>query len=107
MKIPKIPYWYLAATPYILLAIGFTMNAIVMAFNGGQMPVLGGMIDPDDTIHSVMTHATHLKFLADWVVINHVGTASPGDFLEWAYSYTAIPGLVSWIVCLVKDHKPT
>lgn len=86
------------------------MNALVMAFNQGQMPVLlpGGdssILDPDDLIHCAMTSATHLKFLADWIVINGRGIASPGDFCEWAYELTFLPTLITWIALIIADYN--
>jgi hypothetical protein len=100
------------------MSLGFTLNALVMAFNGGQMPVLwpggcdamraiqdmvtslGGSSDP---LHSCMTHATHLKFLADWIILKS-GVASPGDFLEWAYDYTHIPSVAIWVALTIKER---
>lgn len=81
------------------------MNAIVMAANGGQMPVLmpGGncnMIEESDWIHSCMTSATHLKFLADWIVMHHA-VASPGDFLIWLSDATLWPGLIIWSALMI------
>jgi hypothetical protein len=117
MKFPRIPYWYLAIGPYLLVSLGFALNALVMAFNGGQMPVLwpGGCdvmhavqdavisAGGSDSLHSCMTHSSHLKFLADWIVIKGVGIASPGDFLEWAYEATYIPAAAIWAAFLIKD----
>lgn len=102
----KIPYWYVAATPWILFGAGFLMNAVVMAFNGAQMPVLlpGGhnVISDEDIVHTAMTATTHLRFLADWIVINDVGIASPGDFLEWLYSYTWMPAAIAWLTLILS-----
>lgn len=87
------------------------MNAIVMAANHGQMPVLiPGLVsgacplDPDsDWIHSCMNAGTHLKFLADWVVIRHFGIASPGDFFLWGGDNAFWPCLVTWIGFIIRD----
>lgn len=112
MKIPKIkiPYWPLIAGPWLLFGLGFISNAIVMAVNNGQMPVQfpGGCPEGgfgEDIIHSCMTHATHLKFLADWVVIRGVGIASPGDFLEWLCEATYLPALYAWFALVVKERN--
>lgn len=81
-----------------------------MAANKGQMPVLapGGdnsIFDPSDLIHCAMTSATHLKFLADWIVIRDLGIASPGDFFEWAYQLSCFPALIAWITLVLKDYN--
>jgi hypothetical protein len=78
----------------------------VMALNHGQMPVLapaGFPFDPSDPFHVVMTASTHLKALADWIVIRHVGIASPGDFLEWFYSYFGTYSQIVWATLTIKD----
>lgn len=119
MKFPKIPYAWLALTPYVLFAMGFLSNAVVMGFNGGQMPVLwpGGCVamkaandalealGGSDPIHSCMTKTAHLKFMADWIIIKGVGIASPGDFGEWAWQATYIPAAIAWVTLLIKDHN--
>ena len=108
MKFLKIPYWYLLIGPYALFMLGFAMNAIVMSQNGGQMPVQfpGGYPEGDsDIIHCAMTHATHLKVLADWIVIKSIGVASPGDILEFAYDVSFLPALSAWFALVIKDHN--
>lgn len=110
MKFPKIPYWPLLIGPWLSFGVGFTLNALVMAANKGQMPVIlpGGdasILDPSDLIHCAMTSTTHLKFLADWIVINGLGIASPGDFFEWAYEFTWFPALIAWITLVLKDYS--
>lgn len=110
MKIPKIPHVWLFS-PYVAFAVGFLLNAAVTAANGGQMPVLfpGGCpkdgFGDDDIIHTCMTNASHLKFIADWIVINHFGIVSPGDFLEWAFAYTYVPAAVAWVTLQIKEHN--
>jgi hypothetical protein len=111
MKLPKIPYWPLLLGPYMLYALGYAMNALVCAVNHAAMPVLPGYIPApaigadSDTIHVAMTVHTHLKFLADWVVINGLGMGSPGDFLEWSLGYTQIPAAVAWVTLMLKDAQ--
>ena len=106
--LPRIPYKWLLLGPTAMFAIGFAMNAVVMAANHGQMPVLvpGGCF-PDtmseDVIHSCMVAGTHLKFLADWIVVRHYGVFSPGDFFEMVFHETFWPSLVLWIG-LIIDH---
>lgn len=104
----KIPYWPLLVVPSLAFGIGFCLNAIVMSANNGQMPVLfpGGCPADglgDDFIHTCMTQATHIKFLADWVVIRHLGIASPGDFFEWFHEATFWPSLTAWVALVVSD----
>jgi hypothetical protein len=104
----KIPNWQFLVIPAAAFAIGFLSNAIVMAANHGQMPVLlpGGMtIDSDDLIHSAMTAQTHLKFLADWIVIRGLGIASPGDFGEWLFDATFIPAFAIWVWARIQEHN--
>ena len=111
MKFPKIPHALFLLGPVAMMATGFLLNALVVAANGGQMPVLwpGGctsmVTDTDDIVHSCMTHATHLTWLADWIVMNHVGVASPGDFFEWAFEASFIPALIAWVVLIIHDHQ--
>ena len=106
----KIPYWYLLVGPTLMYGLGFGLNALVMAANHAQMPVLmpGGdasILDPNDLLHCAMTAHTHLKFLADWIVIKGIGIASPGDFLLWSYDITFLPALVAWVTCIIKDKN--
>lgn len=101
----KIPYWQFLLGPALLFAFGFLLNAVAIAANGGQMPVLfpGGCSHmPDDVIHSCMTHATHLKVLCDWILLRDIGIASIGDFLEWGAGFAFIPSLVAWMVLVIK-----
>jgi hypothetical protein len=106
----KIPYWTLAVAPSLLFGIGFAMNAIVMGINGSQMPVQlsGCTVDvigegTVGAIHSCMTAATHLKVLADWIVVRGVGIASPGDFLEWASDYVQPYFYTAFLTLLLND----
>lgn len=84
----KLTLWTLGAmvAPSVLYYGGQALNALVMAANGGQMPVLwpGGCTAADvgDGFHSCMSAATHLKFLSDWIVL-HTGVASPGDMFVY------------------------
>jgi hypothetical protein len=111
MKIPRVPYWQLIAIPPLVFGIGFALNALVMAFNGNQMPVLipGGCRPGDfdgDTLHTCMTHLTKLRVLGDWIVIRSIGVASIGDFLEWFYAVTGVPGVIAWLTLnLVEAQK--
>lgn len=97
----KLKHLWLPILPYILFAVGFGSNALVCAFNGGQMPVQepgACHLDPsDDPLHVCMDHNTHMKMLADWILIPNVGVASPGDLLEWAFAYTKTELLWLWL----------
>ena len=105
----RIPYWQLLVFPALMVAVGFFMNSIAVAVNGGQMPVLwpGGcaamLAIQDDGIHQCMTHATHLKFLCDWILWHGMGVASPGDFLELGQNAIQLPCLYAWIALVIKD----
>lgn len=108
MKFLKVPYWPLLVGPFLSYGFGFALNALVMALNHSSMPVhmpVGLEVDPEDWIHSAMTTATHLKFLADWIVIRGSGIASPGDFLIWAGDWAHIPAFFVWLTLMVKDHN--
>jgi hypothetical protein len=110
MKI-KIPRWYLLGIPLACYALGVAMNFVVIAHNNGQMPVLypGGCIInvfQEDPIHVCMNTSSHWKFLADWIVINNLGVASPGDLLIWVYKYWGYSSFVAWFTLLLKDINP-
>lgn len=96
----KLPKWLLLVSPSALYALGYALNALVMAANHGQMPVLwpggcAGYPQDNDILHVCMDAHTHLKFLADWIV-QHDGVASPGDYLEWASDVTFWPCIFIW-----------
>lgn len=106
----KIPYWYLLAVPTILYYLGGLFNVGVMALNHGAMPVLMAPslvatgVDFDNR-HQLMTAATHLKFFCDWINVNGLGIASPGDLLVWLGDYFTIPGLITWGAFMLRDHN--
>ena len=83
---------WLVALPLLAWALGYTLNAIVMGVNHGRMPVLisgcdQSVFSPQDFIHTCMIPTTHLKFLADWIVVDQSKIASLGDFLEWGSEF--------------------
>jgi hypothetical protein len=125
----RVPHLFWLVGPCVLFAIGFLLNAGVMAVNGGSMPVewpkcvanqplpslpsgedttaagyILSTIDPDP-FHSCMNPKSHLKFLADWIVIRDDGIYSPGDFLEMTYGITVFPSFLIWIVLIICDKK--
>lgn len=112
-----IPHWEFALGPILMFGLGLGMNALVMAVNNNQMPVYmpGGCtldIFKDEggfIIHTCMTKASHLKFLADWFILNRSGIASPGDFFIWAAEKALEPGLFAWLILVLNDYqsKPT
>jgi hypothetical protein len=110
MKLTKFDY-ALIFGPALMFAFGFILNAIVMSANGGQMPVLmpgGCPVDGMDEvfpIHVCMTATSHLKFLADWIVINHFGIASPGDFFLWGGESAFWPALFGFFMRLTKEKQ--
>lgn len=109
----KIPYWPILFGPALAFGIGFGLNALVMAVNGNQMPVLvpGGCYDQmflllDDHIHTCMTSATHLKFLADWIVIRKLDlVASPGDLFIWLCEKTFLYAQVVWAMLMILNYN--
>lgn len=83
------------------------LNKIVMAFNGNQMPVLiPGGVCPENIgdLHSCMTSATHLKFLADWINV-HYGIMSIGDLFIGLGDITFLPGLIIWAVLMIVAYN--
>jgi hypothetical protein len=98
----KVPQWSLLIVPTIAFVIGFSMNAVCVAWNGGQMPVLAPNCTSeffkgeDVQIHNCMAAAAHLKILGDWILLRGRGWCSPGDLLEWFAEYTFWPGIYAW-----------
>jgi len=109
MKNPfsKIPYWQFLLGPTLGMYLGIAINCIVLAANHGQMPVqwpggCGGWdVSEYDFIHVCMTHASHLKFLCDWISLGGY-IASPGDMLIFLGSYFQTPAMFAWIILMVK-----
>lgn len=102
----RLPYWQLLLLPSLAIVLGFTMNALVMAANHASMPVLtpvGISWSPEDWLHHNMTPATHLKLLADWIVIRGEGIASLGDFLLWGGDKTREICWIVWAALVIRD----
>lgn len=113
MKLPRIPYWPFLLGPFLIYGLGYLMNAVVIAANGGQMPVLfpGGCPDPklmaEDVIHVCMDASTRLSFLADWMFLiqqEKVNMYSPGDFLVIASRTWKDASILTWAVLMIKDY---
>jgi hypothetical protein len=111
----KIPYWTLAVAPLLSWGVGFGMNAVAVAANGGTMPVQfpftvadvltnGFLVDHGDIIHSVMTPQTHFKFLCDWILVRDLGIASPGDLLLWLSDCIATPFYSAVVALVANDY---
>lgn len=102
----RIPYWYFLVLPSAAFFIGALMNVLVIAANHASMPVLvpnGLSLDAEDWIHHAMTPATHLKLLADWIVIRGEGVASIGDYLIWAGLKTREICWIVWAALVIRD----
>ena len=83
------------------------MNQAAVHANGHLMPVLlPGHADADftgnDLNHVAMTHATHLKFLCDWIIGNG-SVSSLGDYALGLGSDVKIPSLIAWLALTVRD----
>src|SRR5712664_4112013 len=121
MKI-KIPYWPLLIVPTLMLYVGGLMNWAVIGANHGYMPVQGFIeceggvgeqiaaviaeqAGQGDHIHICMDKNSRLKILADWLFIPGVGTASPGDILEFGYDKLFWPCFYMWGALLVAEFN--
>lgn len=87
--------------------LGSALNRLVVAANGGFMPVLipGGCPTADgilDAIHSCLTPTSHLKILTDWLVYRNE-ISSIGDWFLDAGYFLNMPFLFAWIACATKD----
>jgi hypothetical protein len=105
----KIPHLYLLVVPAAIHYLGILLNALVLAANNGQMPVLypGGceVSLTNLLIHTCMTSGSRLKYLADWIIVNHTGIISPGDLMIWSGAAMIIPALVAWAVLMAHEHQ--
>jgi hypothetical protein len=116
--VERVPYWYLLAIPYASLYFGIALNQLVMVVNHNQMPVdwpqslwdaecsdPTTMAQQGDLIHSCMTHATHLKFLCDWIVLGNPGIdgiMSTGDLFIFLYDLLVPLTFYIWVVLVIK-----
>ena len=106
------PHWWFILAPTAIYYLGFAMNVLCITANQGAMPVhfphafwnavatndlhisAGTLVDG---VHRVMQPSDHLKWLADWIQIRGVGTASPGDMAVWLGENTRLPGLAAYL----------
>ena len=103
----KIPYKAVLFSPYALVLLGSIANQVAVFANHGHMPVLfpGGdcsLLGSDDAVHSCMTHATHLKFLCDWILSSQ-SVSSLGDFALDLGNQIRTISLVVWLGLIAKD----
>lgn len=71
---------WMRVSGYLVLALGVGMNLLVIALNGGRMPVRCKEEVVDDPGYEQMHSKTRLRFLGDWIDCYYIW-ASPGDFL--------------------------
>lgn len=102
---------HIAGVP--LIALGISMNLVVLVANGGYMPVslralerinavdmAGHLAAGERIMHSVaMTDSSRLPWLADWVIVPAVlsimAVASPGDVLiGTGFTYLLVCGMI-------------
>lgn len=92
---------------------GFALNEAVLVANHDTFPVLArdsaaATMLPDAEGHVVMTHETHLNFLADWIDVGD-GWESPGDeFIalgRWLHAFCPMLYLVLVTTQLVSDSN--
>lgn len=117
MRKLRIPYWYLLLGPSLLFWLGLGLNALVMALNKNQMPVLwvSGVCTPQtrfaqDLVHVCMTAGTRLKFLADWAfqwtdVPGVFSIYSVGDALIGLGDATRVPLWCAWVALVIRDKS--
>lgn len=93
--------WPLLVVPQFIYWLGALLNQLAMAANGGVMPVLWNSMNPwdPDPRHVVMTHATHLKFLCDWINVRDI--LSPGDILLDIGDLLSTPAFWIWLAYIV------
>jgi hypothetical protein len=106
MKFPKIPFAPLLVGPTISQLVGAGLNQLVMGLNGAMMPVLypDGWTPRVDGVHRIMTSATHLRFLGDWMNF-HSMIASPGDLLIFLSDTTMVPALIAWVSLVIYKNS--
>lgn len=84
----------------LILTVGAALNLIVVAANGGRMPVASGIASIHGNVgqYTVMTDGTHLNWLGDWIGLPaHLGVYSPGDAI--------IAGGI-FVVAALASHGP-
>lgn len=104
----RLRLWILLL-PYLLHYFGAFLNLLVITVNHGQMPVAMPPWIPVEELpfkHCVMTHETHLNFIADWIMIWwNSAVWSPGDvFIElgdWIEPFC----LGAWAALLLQDFR--
>jgi hypothetical protein len=103
----KIPYFTLLFGPTISLYTGLALNKLCIAANGGTMPYLTpSCVLDSDHLHVCMTGLSHLKILADWIVLP-AGTFSIGDMLIDLGTGTAAYAWIIWAVLMIKHYNDT
>jgi hypothetical protein len=114
------PYWPYLLAPTALYYFGYFQNVLVITANQGTMPVhfphafwsavatsnlhvsAGTLVD---AVHRVMQPSDHLKWLADWIQLRGVGTASPGDMAIWLGETTKWPGIAAYLALVWRGNK--
>lgn len=106
MKFPKIPYKLFLLGPAATFIAGALLNKIAIGVNNGAMPVQMKDCSISETYHVCMTIDTHLKFLCDWILMNHGSiVASPGDILVWTGNDCFLWGILIWILFTIRDYN--
>lgn len=98
--------WPLLVAPQVVYWTGAALNQIALSVNGGHMPVFSSECSDkpasvlDSSVHVCLTHATHLKFLCDW--IREGGDIlSVGDVFLFLASPCVAPLFWAWVTILV------
>jgi hypothetical protein len=113
MKFPKIPHWFVLTGPYLAYGFGILLNAIVIAVNKHQMPVLVTdcteslkyWAQHEDVIHTCLASTSRFKVISDWFYIPGLGTASPGDFFIWGGQRLVEYTDLLWALLMIHDYN--
>ena len=124
MQFVRQTYAWVLAVPLLCLVLGFASNQAVLWANGDRFPVVvnpaialrivsqkdrravavvlaTGMLD---NVHCVMTPATRLNFLADWIDLK-TAWVSPGDLLLWGYEWMWRYAPTVWLALVLARLK--
>lgn len=109
----KLTRLWVLAIPLAIGFVGAASNQAVIVANHDRFPVMvnhraldaRGGADADgqiDQVHCVMTHDTHLNFLADWID-QQDAIYSPGDMLLMLGGFLWDYAPAAWFILILGD----